>query len=665
MKKILIILLTIFLNLNAFSQDKFKNHVIEEEETLDKIAEKFKVTPYDILKINTNFKKVFKVNGVLKIPMATRTKTELLATKHVIGNTDTPFSLSKKYGVSVEDLRKANPSIKDVGLKNGQKITIPRQKNDKIALKEGEELDENGKPILIKKEDEKAKDKKNETAEVIIKNVVKQVRYQVVAGDTAFSVAKHFGITIGDLETENPEIIDGLQIGMSLKISSKSTVVETKSTNNSVTKATKKTIGLIDYEVKPKETLYSLSKKFDISQAEISALNPQILDGLQIGMLLKLPSSATAKDDFEKVNNGLSQTFSGTSKKMFMLLPFNLEKVEKDTTITYKNKIKKDKFLNMTLDFYSGAMMAIDSAKSLGINVDITILDSQETKTTSNIENLIAQHDMASADVVLGPFYQANVEQTASILMQDNVPVISPLSKESNTFYRNLILSTPATDYLKPLVFSYLNSKNANIVAVYDTKKTGIKDYIRQKEKEVKQVAVNEKNEFVKDSIAIVLEKNRLNFVILDADKTGTITKIINFLSVLQKEYDIQLVVLEKNDALDFDEISITKMAKLKMIYPSLTKDFSTAENIIFEKKFKEKNKIYPNYFAVRGFDLTFDTLMRLAQEKNYVETLKTIGSEQVENKFEYHLQSSGTFINKGAYLFFYDTDLTIKEIKI
>ncbi len=665
MKKNVIILMMFLMNLIAFSQEKYKNHVIAEEETLDKIAEESKVTPYDILKINPNFKKIFKVNGILKIPMTTRTKTELLATTHIIGNTDTPFSLSKKYGVSVEDLRKSNPSIKDVGLKNGQKLIIPRQKNDKIAQKEDEELDENGDPKTPKTEDEKQKNKKNQPLEVVVKSVAKQIRHQVVDGDTVFSIAKKYGITIGNLETENPEIIDGLQVGMSLKINSQSTNTETKTSNNTSTKSTIKTVGILDYEVKPKETLYSLSKKFDLSQAEILELNPNVQDGLQIGMLLKIPANATAKDDFEKVNNGLSKNFSSSSKKMFMLLPFNLEKVEKDTTTTYKNKIKKDKFLNMTLDFYSGAMMAIDSAKSLGINVDITILDSQETKTTSNVENLIAQNDIANADVVLGPFYQANVEQTASILMQDNVPVISPLSKESNTFYRNLILSTPSSDCMKPLAFSYLNSKSANIIAIYDTKKPAIKNYIRQKEKQVVEVSVNEKNEFVKDSIAIVLDKNRLNFVILDTDKTGTITKIINFLSVLQNEYDIQLVVLEKNDALDFDEISIAKIAKLKMVYPSLTKDFSTLENTLFEKKFKEKNKIYPNYFAVRGFDLTFDTLMRLAQDKNYVETLKKIGSEQVENKFEYHLQSSGTFVNKGAYLFFYDSDLTIKEIKI
>ena len=48
-----------------------------------------------------------------------------------------------------------------------------------------------------------------------------------------------------------------------------------------------------NYEVQPKETLYSLSKKFDINQEELIKLNPDLQDGLKIGMILKVPSSGT------------------------------------------------------------------------------------------------------------------------------------------------------------------------------------------------------------------------------------------------------------------------------------------------------------------------------------------------------------------------------------
>ena len=53
------------------------------------------------------------------------------------------------------------------------------------------------------------------------------------------------------------------------------------------------------------------------------------------------------------------------SKKLALLLPFNITKLQNDTVNTIADRLKKDKFLNMTLDFYSGAVMAIDSVATL------------------------------------------------------------------------------------------------------------------------------------------------------------------------------------------------------------------------------------------------------------------------------------------------------------
>lgn len=85
-----------------------------------------------------------------------------------------------------------------------------------------------------------------------------------------------------------------------------------------------------------------------------------------------------------------------------------MSKIQSDTTGT-GNRIKNDKFLNMTLDFYAGAMMAIDSAKTLKLPIDVAIYDSQETKTTSNVSSLISK--LQDADAVVGPFIKIMLKQ--------------------------------------------------------------------------------------------------------------------------------------------------------------------------------------------------------------------------------------------------------------
>jgi hypothetical protein len=44
------------------------------------------------------------------------------------------------------------------------------------------------------------------------------------------------------------------------------------------------------------------------------------------------------------------------------------------------------------------------------------------------------------------------------------------------------------------------------------------------------------------------------------------------------------------------------------------------------------------------------------------METLNDTATEQVENKFEYVPNPDGGYTNKGIYILYYDTDLTIKE---
>ena len=77
----------------------------------------------------------------------------------------------------------------------------------------------------------------------------------------------------------------------------------------------------------------------------------------------------------------------------------------------------------------------------------------------------------------------------------------------------------------------------------------------------------------------------------------------------LKKEFDIQLVVIERNDALDFEEIPSKNLAALQMLYPSAIRENESSEALIFAKAYKKDNKVQPNQYATRGFDVTFDAI--------------------------------------------------------
>ena len=359
----------------------------------------------------------------------------------------------------------------------------------------------------------------------------------------------------------------------------------------------------------------------------------------------------------------LEKPLLNTSKKLALLLPFNLAKVQNDTVNTIADRLKKDKFLNMTLDFYSGALMAIDSAKQLGIKVDVSVFDSEETKNNSNVTKLIADQHLGNFGAVIGPFYQANVEKTAELLSANQVAVISPLSKEVGKFYPNLVQTIISNSVLRSAIFDFMRSKNGNIIAVVDKKKVSVKKYIQENQKGVRFANLDPTGVLNVLSLKSLLVKNKINYVVMETANTSMIKATMTALLSVQQWFNVQLVILEPNETLNTDEIEFADLVKLKLMYPSMTRENTNPQALLFEKNFKLINKVTPNAFAIRGFDVTFDALMRLSQPNGFFESTNQV-TEQVESKFDYFKNETGGFANKGLYILYYDADLTVKEAK-
>jgi hypothetical protein len=156
------------------------------------------------------------------------------------------------------------------------------------------------------------------------------------------------------------------------------------------------------HNVENEETIAQITSKY-----KATPFNPEVQTSLKSNNILLIPknirvSVAELQKGITQIDtSGLKNNRLIGRKKLVLLLPFNIAKIESDTVNSPAMRLKTDKFLNMTLDFYAGAIMAIDSAKSIGIPVDVNIFDSQETKNTSNIANIIQENNLQGADAVI------------------------------------------------------------------------------------------------------------------------------------------------------------------------------------------------------------------------------------------------------------------------
>lgn len=649
MKYFFTIYITVFLfTANVFSQEKGITHKVEKGETINQIAQKYRVTPFDIYQLNPDAQRGLRPDSVLLIPSKAGAKIATVPIKanaqtetHVVLAKETLYGIQKKYGVSDEDLKSANPFLENDGLQIGQILTIPSKNSPKK----------------------------------FVSNQEKYMYHDVLAKETKYSIAKQYGITIAELEKRNPEVVTSLPIGYRLVI--KGTAPKTEKISDKIDAKAKvkdatekenlkKALTVVDYvtyEVQPKETLYSLSKMFEMTQDELIALNPELVNGVEIGMLLRVPSKLQASIDDKKEYMALSKKVTyDNRKRMVMLLPFNVANIESDTVNSTSNRLKKDKFLNMTLDFYAGALIAIDSAKTLGYPIDVEIYDSRETKNNSDVAAIIRNKNLVNANAIIGPFYQSNAEIAAQLVGMNNVPVISPLSKDIGKPYANLYQTIPTNEAIKGAMFDYMRSKNGNIIAVVDKKKESIIQYIKQYQKQVPFVAFKENGSLSAESLKGMLVKDKMNYVVMETGNTWMIKTTIAAMLSSMPAYQVQLVILEPNETLDTDEIKFQNLTKLNLMYPSVTSDYISPEMALFEKKYRKANNVYPSDYATRGFDMTFDTMIRLVQNKSFEDTVNSAATKRGENKFEYYKKEDGGYTNKGVFILYYDTDMTIKE---
>lgn len=624
-------------------QDSFIKHNVEKGETIYSVARKYQITPFDIYRLNPDAKNGIVENTILLIPRKSTPilKQEVKTIVHEVKAKETLYSIAKEYEVTVAQLEEWNAELLKDGLKKGQEIIVSK-----------EDLPLNESYVEVKN----------------VKNVTETFSHKVLPQETIYGIATKYNISMDDLVSQNPDVKEGLKEGMILTLK-KETVKSSTAIN-----------GTNVYAVKSGETLYSLSKKINVSQEELIKLNPDLADGLKEGMILKLPSTGKSQTTISLPVNPIKKdslvVFTPKNlvsladsinveqqRNLVLLLPFNMERISADSDKSTKQLIKGDNFLNLTLDFYSGALMAIDSAKVLGLPVNIKVLNIESDRTSSNIAKIIEENDFSKVDAVIGPFQNSHVETTAQLLSKYNTPVISPLSKEVGMKLPNLYNAVPTEKYMMDKLFNYFKEKEGNVIAVVSTKKKSAKEYLTGNYPEVKYPEFADNGSVDLNSLKTLLVKGKKNFVIIESQTTNQILNTTNFLKKLKEDFDIQLVVLKLYDTLEVIDIPISNLTELNMMFPSNKKEGESDADKIFEMKYRRLNGISPTGAASKGFDVTFDTLLRICQKEGYAKSIEKVKTEYYENTFDY-VNDNGNIINNGVYLMYYDTDLTIKQVK-
>jgi LysM repeat protein len=536
---------------------------------------------------------------------------------HFVQGGNTLYGIHNLYKVPVEDIVAGNPETKN-GLQEGQRILIP--------IKGVESLPEN------------------------------LVLHKVESKETLYGISKKYGISIEKLTELNPGIELGLNEGQEIKIPVKMPVgqgeplkIQQQEYKISFTDS------IIKHTVLKGETLYNISKRFMVPEAEIRKLNTLRNDKIRPGDVLNIPikKERIEKVEIRKIDAAKSKTdlLGNKPKKPIIDSALLFKKKERYTiAILMPLYLDKPEGYNTTIpdlaaEFYMGAKAALDSLQKMGLKAKVYIHDSQNDSTA--VMAILKKPEFKDVDLIIGPFYGANSEYVADWCRENGVRMVCPFATNYEILRDNPFIYEAVTSdiTLSEGLAKYLarTSKNEQVLLIKPTSEKDltcyeafrsayIKESMKTKSPKLMETTQEDYATFIKPDVNTKL-------VFLSSDKTESMEFVNSLNKAAYKANNGQLSLFGTKDWVNFSAISSKYKNKYNFQFAtSFDLNYNDERVKNFHKKFRVQFSADLSKMVLQGFDVTTyfcqTLLMQKAPKKGLMNDINMV-QKGANNGFE------------------------------
>ena len=566
---------------------------------------------------------------------------------HVVDTGNTLFAISRKYAIPREEILKANPQLTEI-LTLGDRLMIPLDKITRRDLDEAPEIDGN---FLI---------------------------HEVQRKNTLYSIAKEYNVEINDIIVANPEIEDGLKKGAKIKIP----VAKIKSSSGEEEYVVPAAASpYVTHKVKPKETLYSLSKLYNVTIDSIKLVNNGMVGGLKENDLINIPilknykkMAVQAIEDVEFDSAAVKGSY-----KVAVLLPFYLDLMDSSNNLGYRQSQEASKELfnkaQYAIDFYQGFKLAAQEKANEGLNLELEVFDTG--KDSATVSEIINSDKLNGTDLLVGPLFLSNFLQVADYAKRNKINIVSPVKLSNKVLLGNSYVSKVATS--EPIQTRFLGQyiydslRFSNLIVVYPDK------FQDRKRMEVLKKQIKTASELNQDTtrmsplrevfwnpkdlsgIKSKLKEDELNVIVAPSSDQSFVTRLLTSLNMMGN-YKFKVVGLEPWQ--NFENIEIDYLHNLNVHL--ITSEFinkEAIENAEFIHRFNETYETLPSDFAYLGYDVASYYLNLLqVSGANFEIMLPTEKMQGLSRKF--HFVKTGIesgFENHSSYIVRYQDYKLVK----
>ncbi len=563
---------------------------------------------------------------------------------HTVTKGQSLYSISSMYNVTIDDIVRLNPGS-DKQIREGAALKIPQATNN---------------------------------------NSEKPVFHTIQAGETLYRLSVKYNITTQAICQANPGLsTENFRTGQVIIIPVKS---ETKQVQDTPQAATKEetTVKMNDWKdmhkVERKETIFSISREYGITEEELIAANPELKKGkLKKGTFLFIPYGKNEKQaqqqetttPVKELTN--EEAFSQNEElkkdiktiKAAVLLPF----MAGSTT-------NQDEQLRM-VEYYEGFLMAVDSLKKQGVSIDLYTYDTKGKTATTN--NILAKKEMKDMDIIFGPANTQDMDALATFADKNDIRLVVPFAPKVDEVFKNphiYQVNTPQS-YLYSEVYEHFTRKFGDCNVIFLNASNGDRekdDFIKGLKSELRNDGISYRDFTVTGNfyeLTTVMDTLKNNVFIPTSGKSTALVKILPQLTQIRREmphYNMNLFGYPEwqtytNDYLaSFYEIDTYFYSSFytNNLFPAAV-NFTHSYRCWYSK---DMANIYPKY-GMLGYDTGYFFLKGLSKYGNKMEeNLSSIQVTPIQTGFKFErVNNWGGFINRKVFFVHFSKDYELIKL--
>lgn len=536
---------------------------------------------------------------------------------HTVEKGQSLYSIANMYSVSIEDIVRLNPQCNEQ-IRAGQALKIPQTTA----------TGSNSKRF-----------------------------HTIQAGETLYKLTVKYNISAQKICDANPGLsASNFRIGQVIVIPSDNSAepVATATAQASASQSDNNKKPWKDmHKVEKKETIFSISRMYGITEDELIAANPELRKGkLKKGAFLFIPypKESAQKSSQSPSNEQLFQENAQPSKniqtvKVAVLLPFGGNDQQRMT------------------EFYEGFLIAVDSLKKKGESFDIYTYD-----TSAGVNAILAKSEMKDMDVIFGPAHTSNISAVASFAEKNNIRLVIPFAPKVDQVFNspNIYQVNTPQSYLYSEVYEHFIRKfgKTNVIFLDDgTSDKGKSEFIKGMKSELKDNSIKYKqirltSEVTPETVIAAMDTLSENIFIPLSGEKATLTKLLPNLTMVRREhlnYNMQLFGYPEWQT--YTQDFLANFYELDTyFYSSFYTNNLFPAAINFTRDYrrwysKDMANSYPKY-GMLGFDIGYFFLRGLSQWGNKLEdNLNKGGVTAIQTGFKFErVNNWGGFINRKVF---------------